>query len=475
MKPWFEKEAEVIPFPKKPEDNVIQMPNVQSYPDFLTGVQDLQSKLDKGKINKNVHAKLYSDLIARFAKKESADTPWFVKEVLNPQKANQAVDQLIANPKNMAIIQKIQNLSPQDRIVINKMINNRIQKKTTTGQMKKAIPQYEGALMKKVESYIRLRNDKDAINNSKLVIKAIMAAEEDRDVLVKWLKDFGKPVGKGGVDYIGADKILPEGGLLTKTNVKNLITDPIAMKVYNYINATVKTSKKNDAGPGEAAIAILCPFITLADSATEGGDLIFSTDGGKTGRPIEVKTDAGSIYPVTGKYQNYPNFKGEINDDYKAGKIATFGRKQTKDPNTGKMVTKVKGGVLTVDQYANFLDGVKQRTGTPLDKKGDQNYMKTEFMKKCTKAWFDEEVEIDTSSGAAFKKDWATKVFDYYKRMNGHEGILLVDKQGNYRYFVEGSQLAPEDLQLRSLYWTNQRGQSRGDKPGFKEVNKRKK
>ena len=167
--------------------------------------------------------------------------------------------------------------------------------------------------------------------------------------------------------------------------------------------------------------------------------------------------------------------KGEINDDYKAGKIATFGRKQTKDPNTGKMVTKVKGGVLTVDQYANFLDGVKQRTGTPLDKKGDQNYMKTEFMKKCTKAWFDEEVEIDTSSGAAFKKDWATKVFDYYKRMNGHEGILLVDKQGNYRYFVEGSQLAPEDLQLRSLYWTNQRGQSRGDKPGFKEVNKRKK
>ena len=44
MKPWFEKElaeADIIKFPE-PEAKVVQMPNVQEYPDFITGVQDLQ-------------------------------------------------------------------------------------------------------------------------------------------------------------------------------------------------------------------------------------------------------------------------------------------------------------------------------------------------------------------------------------------------------------------------------------------------
>ncbi len=43
MKPWFEEEAEIIKFPA-PEKKVVQMPNVASYPDFITGVQDLQAR-----------------------------------------------------------------------------------------------------------------------------------------------------------------------------------------------------------------------------------------------------------------------------------------------------------------------------------------------------------------------------------------------------------------------------------------------
>ena len=80
MKPWFEKESNVIKFPT-PKAKVIQMPNVQSYPDFLTGVKDLYMRKEKGEISQDSHDKLYKDLIHRFMKKESFETPWFLREL----------------------------------------------------------------------------------------------------------------------------------------------------------------------------------------------------------------------------------------------------------------------------------------------------------------------------------------------------------------------------------------------------------
>ena len=79
MKPWFTKEAEIIKFPE-PEKKVVQMPNVASYPDFITGVADLKARMDKGEISQDSHNKLYADLINRFMKKESFETPWFLRE-----------------------------------------------------------------------------------------------------------------------------------------------------------------------------------------------------------------------------------------------------------------------------------------------------------------------------------------------------------------------------------------------------------
>ena len=82
MKPWFEKElaeADILKFPD-PKAKVIRMPNVQSYPDFITGVQDLQANLKNGTISQETYDKLYTDLIHRFMKKESFDTPWYLRE-----------------------------------------------------------------------------------------------------------------------------------------------------------------------------------------------------------------------------------------------------------------------------------------------------------------------------------------------------------------------------------------------------------
>jgi len=109
MKPWFEKESNVIKFPT-PKAKVIQMPNVASYPDFLTGVKDLHNRKAKGEISQDSHDKLYQDLIHRFMKKESFENPWFLREA-EPQDI-QALAQRVGNlPADVSdrIIAKIQS------------------------------------------------------------------------------------------------------------------------------------------------------------------------------------------------------------------------------------------------------------------------------------------------------------------------------------------------------------------------------
>ena len=65
MKPWFEKElaeADILKFPD-PKAKVIRMPNVQEYPDFITGVSDLQAKQKDGTISQETYNKLYTDCL----------------------------------------------------------------------------------------------------------------------------------------------------------------------------------------------------------------------------------------------------------------------------------------------------------------------------------------------------------------------------------------------------------------------------
>ena len=78
MNPWFLTEGDVIPFTKK-DDKVVKLPNVGAYPDFLTGVADLQSRVEQGELSDEMYKKLYTELLHRFMRRE--DSPWFIKEV----------------------------------------------------------------------------------------------------------------------------------------------------------------------------------------------------------------------------------------------------------------------------------------------------------------------------------------------------------------------------------------------------------
>jgi len=97
MKPWFIREDNVVAFPKK-DKGVVRLPNVNAYPDFLTGVQDLQNHLKNGDISPDIHKKLYQDLIQRFMKVESFETPWFIREDQTAQ-VDQNIDKLVQTAK----------------------------------------------------------------------------------------------------------------------------------------------------------------------------------------------------------------------------------------------------------------------------------------------------------------------------------------------------------------------------------------
>ena len=103
MKPWFVQEADIIKFPT-PKAKVVDMPNVQSYPDFLTGVKDLHNRKAQGEISQDSHDRLYSDLINRFMKKESFETPWFLREAkisAEEEKIKNTITKLIKNIKGV--------------------------------------------------------------------------------------------------------------------------------------------------------------------------------------------------------------------------------------------------------------------------------------------------------------------------------------------------------------------------------------
>jgi hypothetical protein len=131
MKPWFVKEAEVIKFPE-PEKKVLDMPSVASYPDFMTGVSDLKARRHKGDISQASHDKLYTDLIHRFMKKESFETPWFLRE----NNAEQTVDKLekVAqqDPKKAGIISQA-----FDKVLqfANKVLGQKPQQTENTAQL----------------------------------------------------------------------------------------------------------------------------------------------------------------------------------------------------------------------------------------------------------------------------------------------------------------------------------------------------
>ena len=255
MKPWFEKEtteADIIKFPE-PERKVIKMPSVAEYPDFITGVLDLQARRDKGQIGQGSYDKLYQDLIQRFMKRESFDTPWFLRE---------------AEPQDIkSLAKQVSNLPPDvsDRII------------------------------DRISSALELAGQKDAKGGQQTMFKRTAMALKgtgDSD-LQKYYKEVARYMLGNGltsneittiIKAIADDTCINMEELKKPDNVLSRIipTSKMSLETSKYYRSLFGASEYG-VGPGELLFATHSPSL-----AKEGkGDL--KVIGDATTKEIEVK------------------------------------------------------------------------------------------------------------------------------------------------------------------------------------------
>ena len=259
MKPWFEKEAEIIPFPKKPERQVIKMPSVSEYPDFITGVLDLQARRDKGQISKDSYDRLYQDLIHRFMKKESFEKPWFLREQpddRNVQRLNYVTNYLKSNPKELARFHKV--ISQKER-----------EQKVASGSTDAV------DLAKKLQPALT-KPESDQAPLIKTLIQKMVQADGDDDDMINFVNNYGK------VSYINTEALMKQG---ERVPIKSWLSG--AGKVSDaFIFSLFKSLFPKDAygGPGETAMALVSPSLTRPDG--NKGDLVINK------LNVEVKGEA---------------------------------------------------------------------------------------------------------------------------------------------------------------------------------------
>ena len=382
MKPWFEKEAEIIPFPKKPERQVIKMPSVSEYPDFITGVLDLQARRDKGQISKDSYNRLYQDLIHRFMKKESFENPWFLRELAPDIAKKRVLAQLAKKGEDDPIFQKIY----KDMIV--------------------GTP-----VQTRIEDYIMARKDNDAINNIAYLVKQIPSLTSN----IKELKVFLNNLRKPKHDFINLKSLVPKGGMTSLVDLIEVVSDPMAKELFSrmekeLVGGNLRKGDKNvsDAGPGEGALAILSPSITFEEedeSAEEkGGDIRI------LGSKVEVK-----------------GFNGVLRKSpVEQSGVATFLRTQK-----GKFQLRKQGQTIRVNDLA--------RPKNP--KQFTDEFDTNGFIDAVTQSWFGGTSETLKSSAhtPAFLQEWYRLSYDFYAKESGHTGILFLIR-GKYCYCVNGDQ-----------------------------------
>ena len=237
MKPWFAKEADIIKFPE-PEKKVIELPNVQSYPDFLTGVKDLHNRKDKGEISQDSHDRLYQDLIHRFMKKESFETPWFLREAPNDATGI------------MSLIQKRLNDPNIDSETLEKVL----------------FALEGGGLTKRLQNV--LENDPDAKRILEKVTETILSAKGSTKEIDAFINQY--PKGMVNIDA------------LTSAGAKSWSDIFVGYDGNNFMSRVVDrlySLKNQGIGPGEVCLSVLSPQIYHSGSRPGAGDIYIDGKG----------------------------------------------------------------------------------------------------------------------------------------------------------------------------------------------------
>jgi hypothetical protein len=387
VEPWFQREfeeADIIKFPE-PVKNVVELPNVQSYPDFLTGVKDLHSRRDRGEISQDSHDRLYQDLIHRFMRKESFETPWFLREYEDLSQAK------------TDIISKIQNLqieSDKDAKLL-----DRIYKLLSSDNLS---PIIRNAFLQSTADD-NLKNVDNVIQD---LSKAIFTIESD----YKKINNFLSNLEKTG-SAIDTDAIISPGTQSFSTIFKG---DEVGVKAFKALKSYGEGAKQK--GKGEWALALLSNKIQVQSGK---GDITVN------GKEVEVKAEAGAG----------------------GGRLGQGGPAQnqaisfwSKLPSIKKHFTELGGKYLGIANALKYLDADLPLTNS----KARSNRQK--MLQQYFSPYFKNSNEIVKafmqSDPKLAEKIYAAANFENYKAIDQFEGILMINfAQEKTTYFESGNDI----------------------------------
>jgi hypothetical protein len=421
MKPWFEKElaeADIIKFPI-PQAKVVQMPNVQEYPDFITGVQDLQAKQKDGAISQESYDKLYAELIHRFMKKESFETPWFIREapgdpgIMGLPQAGALKDQV---EKAIAGL----DLSDEDNIdLLRKMYNvlksSGIEARMTT------------IFSKDIEQ----PNDNQG-NVLKAMGRAFLGlANQEPDQANEFLNQFEK-----NPNVVNTEYLLGNPGNPGTTS--QLFVGEFAQK-FGLALMDVRGEKLKSAGyagPGEVALASLSNQIQLGGTF---GDITINKKG------YEVKGNEGRLFDKGNPGNGFKNAYKFLGPKMRSPGNLSVEDLASIDPELQDIVPKSDTGVDEPKHFKGKAGDVTSDQAVWSNK--DEKWWKG-FMGALMTDWFGggwgksmrDELVQKMGQGGAFKLLWLQLQFSTYQRESKHNGVILIG-QKNFVYATKGEHL----------------------------------
>lgn len=240
----------------------------------------------------------------------------------------------------------------------------------------------------RLSNYINNRGDQDAIKAAKWLVSAIPTLGDAKEV-----KEFIGKFSNPEWDPINSKALIPSGGMSQPAEILSIVQDPFAKKLFEKIFHEFQG--KGDAGPGEAALAILSPNITYGSP----GDIsVFGTK-------VEVKASR-SAKGSAGRIWDMPVNQKPMLDVLAKINVAAF----------------------------SVLDGEKPFPDPKLA---------PAFIKAACQGWFGKSIPaIEKSFGKpGFAAAWQAQVFDTYKEHGGWSGVLALGLN-TYQYVETGQQFA---------------------------------
>jgi hypothetical protein len=283
----------------------------------------------------------------------------------------------------------------------------------------------------RIKNYVQARGDKDALSAIEYLDKVIPTLGT-ADEVKKFLSDFKQ----SKYDFINIELLCPQSGMTKAMPLTSVVTNDFGKKLFNVISKDYKG--KNDAGPGEAALAIMSPNITYAQGATvddygRGGDIIVAGVG-----KVEVKGGEGGRLTAT------------KNLDQKGMTIALGQFQWTKGPTQKELAAKAKQDKLVAKGVVSAPEPVipapikvaKSITANMLSNTLPEEFPAKEFMRAACQAWFGEErPELIKAVGTPnFKRLWLTAMYEGYREFAGWTGILFLNEAG-YQYTTNANQI----------------------------------